>query len=121
MLAPDVFNAKSQEYQQRYAALDRDVQAKRQAMQQSYSEAMTKVENAALQIVADVAKERKANMVVAKAALLYHGRRARRHRRSDRSASTRNCPSMAVNLPRSSERGAGRRQDAAGAERRNES
>ena len=71
VLAPDVFNTKSQEYQQRYAALDRDVQTKRQEMQQSYSEAMTKVESAALQIVADVAKERKANMVVAKAALLY--------------------------------------------------
>ena len=71
VLAPDVFNAKSQEYQQRYAALDRDVQTKRQEMQQSYSEAMTKVESAALQLVADVAKERKANMVVAKAALLY--------------------------------------------------
>jgi Skp family chaperone for outer membrane proteins len=71
VLAPEVFNAKSQEYQQRYAALDRDVQTKRQEMQQTYSEAMTKVETAALQIVADVAKERKANMVVAKAALLY--------------------------------------------------
>jgi outer membrane protein len=71
VLAPEVFNMKSQEYQQRYAALDRDVQQKRQEMQQSYSEAMTKVETTALQIVADVAKERKANMVVAKAALLY--------------------------------------------------
>ncbi len=71
VLAPDAFNAKSQEYQERYTALDRDVQSKRQAMQQSYSEAMTKIENEALQIIADVAKERKANMVVAKAALLY--------------------------------------------------
>ncbi len=71
VLAPDVFNVRSQDYQQRYAALDHDVQGKRQAMQGSYSEAMTKVENVALQIIADVAKERKANLVVAKAALLY--------------------------------------------------
>jgi Skp family chaperone for outer membrane proteins len=71
VLAPEIFNARSQEYQQRYAALDGDVQSKQRAMQQSYSEAMTKVETAALQIVAEVAKERKANMVVAKAALLY--------------------------------------------------
>jgi outer membrane protein len=71
VLTPEAFNAKSQEYQERYTALDRDVQAKRQAMQQSYSEAMTKIESVALQIIADVAKERKANMVVAKAALLY--------------------------------------------------
>jgi outer membrane protein len=70
-LAPDVFQARSQEYQQRYAELDRDVQAKRQALQQSYSESMTKVENVALQIISEIAKERKANIVVAKAALLY--------------------------------------------------
>jgi outer membrane protein len=71
VLAPDVFSVRSQDYQQRYTALDHDVQTKRQAMQQSYSEAMTKVETAALQIIADLAKERKANIVVAKAALLY--------------------------------------------------
>jgi len=71
VLAPEVFSDKSQEYQQRYTTLDRDVQAKRHAMQQSYSEAMTRIEKVALQIIADVAKERKANMVVAKDALLY--------------------------------------------------
>jgi outer membrane protein len=70
-LAPEVFNVRSQDYQQKYAALDREVQNKRQEMQQTYSEAMTKVENVGLQIVADLAKERKADMVVAKAALLY--------------------------------------------------
>jgi outer membrane protein len=70
-LASDVFNVRSQDYQQRYAALDHDVQTKRQAMQANYSEAMTKIENVALQIIADVAKERKANLVIAKAALLY--------------------------------------------------
>lgn len=71
MLSPEAFSTKSQEYQQRYTALDRDVQSTRQAMQQSYTDAMTKIENAALKIIANVAKERKANMVVAKAALLY--------------------------------------------------
>jgi outer membrane protein len=71
ILAPEVFSARSQDYQQRYATLDHDVQVKRQEMQQSYSDAMTKVESTALQIVADVAKEKKATMVVAKAALLY--------------------------------------------------
>jgi outer membrane protein len=70
-LAPEVFNMRSQDYQQKYAALDREVQAKRQVMQQTYGEAMTKVETIALQIIADLAKERKADMVVAKAALLY--------------------------------------------------
>ncbi|HUK60426.1 MAG TPA: OmpH family outer membrane protein [Stellaceae bacterium] len=98
VLAPEVFNARSQDYQQRYAALDHDVQVKRQEMQQSYSDAMTKVENSALQIVADVAKERKATMVVAKAALLYMDdgldMTAEVTKRLDEKV-----PSMAVNLP----------------------
>ena len=98
-LAPEVFAAKSQEYQQRYTALDHDVQTKRQAMQQTYSEAMTRVETTALQIVADVAKERKANMVVAKAALLYMADgvdvTAEVTRRLDEK-----LPTMAVNAPK---------------------
>jgi len=98
-LAPEVFATKSQEYQQRYTALDHDVQTKRQAMQQTYSEAMTRVETAALQIVADVARERKANMVVAKAALLYMADgidvTAEVTRRLDEK-----LPTMAVNAPK---------------------
>lgn len=98
-LAPEVFAARSQEYQQRYTALDHDVQSKRQAMQQSYSEAMTKVENTALQIIADVARERNANMVVAKAALLYMADgidvTAEVTRRLDEK-----LPTVAVNLPK---------------------
>jgi len=98
-LAPDVFATKSQEYQQRYTALDHDVQTKRQAMQQTYSDAMTKVETMALQIIADVARERKANMVVAKAALLYMADgidvTAEVTRRLDEK-----LPTMVVNLPK---------------------
>jgi hypothetical protein len=60
---------------------------------------MTKVETAALQIIADVAKERKANMVLAKAALLYMDDAfdvtAEVTRRLDEK-----FPSMAVNLRR---------------------
>jgi len=70
-LAPDVFNARMRDFQQRYDALDNRVQATRQALQQSYNDAMTKVENTALQIIADIAAERKANLVVAKAAVLF--------------------------------------------------
>jgi outer membrane protein len=99
VLAPEVFNARSQDYQTQYAALDRDVQMKRQEMQQSYGDAMTKVEDAALQIIATVAKERKANMVVAKAALLYMDDgldvTAEVTQRLDQKV-----PTMAVNLPK---------------------
>jgi outer membrane protein len=70
-LKPDAFNARMRDFQQRYDTLDKRVQATRQALQQSYNDAMTKVENTALQIIADIAAERKANLVVAKAAVLF--------------------------------------------------
>src|ERR1700761_535345 len=70
-LAPDAFNERMRDFQRRYDALDNRVQATRQALQQSYNDAMTKVENTAVQIIADIAAERKANLVVAKAAVLF--------------------------------------------------
>ena len=70
-LTPDAFSAKTREYQQRFDALDRTVQGQRQALQQSYNEAMTKIENTALQIIAQVANEHKANMVLTRAAVLF--------------------------------------------------
>jgi Skp family chaperone for outer membrane proteins len=70
-LAPDAFNDRMRDFQRRYDALDNRVQATRQALQQSYNDAMTKVENTAVQIIADIAAERKANLVVAKAAVLF--------------------------------------------------
>src|SRR6185437_14978706 len=65
----DVFNARMREFQRRYDTLDNRVQLTRQGLQQSYNDAMTKVENTALQIIADIAAERKANLVLAKAAV----------------------------------------------------
>ena len=70
-LAPEVFNAKMRDFQRRYDTLDNRVQVARQALQQSYNDAMTKIENTALQIISDIAAERKANLVVAKAAVLF--------------------------------------------------
>lgn len=71
VLSPDAFNAKMRDFQQRYDALDHGVQATRQGLQQAYNDAMTKVENTALQIISDIAVERKANLVVTKAAVLF--------------------------------------------------
>jgi Skp family chaperone for outer membrane proteins len=71
ILAPDAFSAKTREFQQRFDALDRNVQAKRQGLQQSFNDAMSKVESAALQIIADIAKERGATLVLAKAAVMF--------------------------------------------------
>ncbi|MGH7032784.1 MAG: OmpH family outer membrane protein [Stellaceae bacterium] len=71
VLAPDAFNVKMRDFQQRYDALDHGVQVTRQALQQAYNDAMTKVENTALQIIADIAAEKKANLVVTKAAVVF--------------------------------------------------
>jgi Skp family chaperone for outer membrane proteins len=71
VLSPDAFTAKTREYQQRFDTLDKSVQVKRQGLQQSYNDAMGKVESAALQIIADLAKERGANLVLAKAAVMF--------------------------------------------------
>jgi outer membrane protein len=71
VLSVDAFNAKMHDFQVRYDALDHGVQATRQALQQAFNDAMTKVENAALQIISDIAAERKANLVVTKAAVLF--------------------------------------------------
>lgn len=70
-LSPDAFGAKTREYQQRFDALDRTVQGQRQALQKSYNDAMTKIENTALQIIAQVASEHKATMVLTRAAVLF--------------------------------------------------
>ncbi|HYM02085.1 MAG TPA: OmpH family outer membrane protein [Stellaceae bacterium] len=71
ILAPDAFNNRAKELQQRYDALSQVFQGKRQALQQSYNEAMLKVENMALEVVADIVKERKANLVLQKQAVLF--------------------------------------------------
>ena len=98
-LAPDVFTARARAYQQRFDSLDHSVQGNRQAMQQSYNDAMTKVENTALQIIAGIAAERKANLVLTRAAVLFEADgldiTAEVTKRLDAK-----LPSLTVNLPK---------------------
>ncbi|HLJ65387.1 MAG TPA: OmpH family outer membrane protein, partial [Stellaceae bacterium] len=70
-LTRDDFENQARDVEQRYDALQKTVQAKRQLLQQVYSEAMTKVEGMALRIVADIAKERHANLVLAKQTTVF--------------------------------------------------
>lgn len=70
-LAPDQFEAKGRQFQQRLQELDRSVQAKQKAWQAVYSEAMNKVEEGALQVVAEIAAEHQANLVIQKAAVIF--------------------------------------------------
>jgi outer membrane protein len=71
VLSQTAFDTKAKALQLHYQELNRDVQAKRQAMQNTYNEAMVKVEKAALEIVGQLAKERGANLVVLKQAVVY--------------------------------------------------
>lgn len=71
VLAPDAFSLRARELQQRYDDLDHVVQTRRQTLQQSLDEAMTKVRNAALEVVAGIVQERRANLVIEKQAVVF--------------------------------------------------
>jgi Skp family chaperone for outer membrane proteins len=71
VLAPEVYNARARDLQQRYDTLGKSVQAKRQALQQSLNEAMDKVKNGALEVIADIVKERRADLVLQKQAVVF--------------------------------------------------
>ncbi len=71
VLAPEVYSARARELQQRYDELGKTVQAKRQALQQSLNDAMGKVRAAALEVVGDISKERRATLVLEKQAVVY--------------------------------------------------
>lgn len=99
VLAPEVFNTRANELQQRYDALGKEVQGRRQALQQSLNESMGKVKNAALEIIADIVKERKANLVIEKQAMVFEAEdldiTAEAIKRLDQK-----LPSVPVNLPK---------------------
>lgn len=71
ILAPEAFNTRARDLQQRYDELGQVVQSKRQALQQSLNEAMGTVKNAALEVIADIVKERRANLVIEKQATVF--------------------------------------------------
>jgi outer membrane protein len=71
VLAPEVYSTRARELQQRYDELGKTVQAKRQALQQSLNDAMGKVRAAALEVVGDISKERRATLVLEKQAVVY--------------------------------------------------
>lgn len=70
VLSASAFDAKAKAFQSHLRELDAAVQAKRQAMQKAYNDAMTKIEQVTRDIIAGLAKERGANMVVLKQAVV---------------------------------------------------
>src|ERR1700746_945808 len=62
-LSPDALHQKGREFQQKVNDLERNVQGKRQALEKSNGDALSKIQEEMLKIIADIAKQRKANLV----------------------------------------------------------
>ena len=69
-LPPKVLSEKGRAYQEQLNVLERNVQSKRQALEKSNGEALAKIQQVILQIIADIAKERKANLVLPRSDLV---------------------------------------------------
>src|SRR5215472_12699739 len=62
-LSPESLNQKGREFQQKVNELERNVQGKRQALEKSNGDALQKIQEQMLKIIADIAKQRKSNLV----------------------------------------------------------
>src|SRR5579863_5015324 len=70
VMAPDLLETKSRVFQQKLEDLDRTVQARQRVWQEETKTAMDKVQESALQVVAEIAAQRHANLVIQKAAVV---------------------------------------------------
>ena len=62
-LSPESLNQKGRDFQQKVNDLERNVQSKRQALEKSNGDALQKIQEEMLKIIADIAKSRKSNLV----------------------------------------------------------
>jgi outer membrane protein len=63
-MSPEALNKKGREFQQKVSDLDRDVQSKRAALEKSNNDALTRIQQSMLKIIADIARQRRANLVL---------------------------------------------------------
>jgi|SRR5215472_28410 len=69
-LSAEQLNTKGREFQAKVNELDRDVQAKRQALERSNADALQKIQEVMVKIITDIAKDRKANLVFQRSELV---------------------------------------------------
>ena len=69
-LSAEAFNQKGREFQQKLNDFDKSMQGKRQILEKANSEALEKINEVMLKIIADIAKERKANLVFLRSELV---------------------------------------------------
>jgi Skp family chaperone for outer membrane proteins len=62
-MSAEALNKKGKEFQQKVNDLDKSVQSKRQALEKSNTEALQKIQEVMLNIITDITKQRKANLV----------------------------------------------------------
>jgi outer membrane protein len=73
-MTPAELNRKGREFQEKVNELDASVQAKRQALEKSNNDALAKIQQEMLKIIADIAKQRKANLVLQRTDLVLFDR-----------------------------------------------
>jgi outer membrane protein len=73
-MTPAELNRKGREFQEKVNQLDASVQAKRQALEKSNNDALAKIQQEMLKIIADIAKDRKANLVLQRTDLVLFDR-----------------------------------------------
>ncbi|HTH97897.1 MAG TPA: OmpH family outer membrane protein [Stellaceae bacterium] len=71
-LSPEAFEKKRRDFEQSVATFQNEVQTKRQALDQAYNNAIQKVRQALFEVVAEIAKERHANLVMVKSLLILY-------------------------------------------------
>jgi outer membrane protein len=69
-LSAEAFNQKGREFQQKLNEFDKNMQSKRQVLEKANSEALEKINEVMLKIIAEIAKERKANLVFLRSELV---------------------------------------------------
>jgi len=69
-LSPETLNQKKRDFERKLREYDRAVQAKRQALQRADSEASEKIEAVILDIISEIVKERKIDLVFPRAQLV---------------------------------------------------
>jgi Skp family chaperone for outer membrane proteins len=69
-LSQEALNAKGRAFQEKVNELDRSVQSKRQALEKSNADALQKIQEAMVKIISQIAKDRKANLVLQRSELV---------------------------------------------------
>jgi outer membrane protein len=69
-LSQEALNAKGRAFQEKVNDLDRMVQSKRQALEKSNADALQKIQESMVKIITQIAKDRKANLVLQRSELV---------------------------------------------------